>query len=357
MNAARAPRLASVDALRGCAVAAMLLVNNPGDWGHVYAPLRHSEWNGCTPTDLIFPTFLFLVGVSIALSMARIVDAAARRDALGTSWLRALRLILLGGVLHGLAMWAYDTPHFRVWGVLQRIGLCFGVAASAMLYLRARGQWIAIALLLFGYWALLEMTGGSVPLDNIASRIDSWMLGPHAYRFDAASGRGHDPEGLSSTLPAIATTLIGIRAGAWLRGHGTSPLLLAGGVALSIGWLWSFVVPWNKNLWTPSFVAWSAGWAMLLLVLCHRLFDVRGWPPFGRSMGINAIVAYAGSWAMACLMEKYGLFGALYRDGFQPLLAPTFGDEAASFAFAAAFVAFWCLLMWAMQRKGWRIVI
>ena len=349
--------MASVDALRGWAVAAMLLVNYPGDWGHVYAPLRHSEWNGCTPTDLIFPTFLFLVGVSIALSMARIVDAAARRDALGTSWLRALRLILLGGVLHGLAMWAYDTPHFRVWGVLQRIGLCFGVAASAMLYLRARGQWVAIAAIMIGYTALLEMTGGSVPLDNIASRIDSWMLGPHAYRFDAASGRGHDPEGLSSTLPAIATTLIGIRAGAWLRGHGTSRLLLAGGVALSIGWLWSFVVPWNKNLWTPSFVAWSAGWAMLLLVLCHRLFDVRGWPPFGRSMGINAIVAYAGSWAMACLMEKYGLFGALYRDGFQPLLAPTFGDEAASFAFAAAFVAFWCLLMWAMQRKGWRIVI
>ena len=358
MNAARAPRMASVDALRGWAVAAMLLVNYPGEWGHVYAPLRHSEWNGCTPTDLIFPTFLFLVGVSVALSMGHLSeDAGVRRGVLGKAWLRAARLVLLGLALHALAMWAYDTPHFRVWGVLQRIGLCFGVAASAMLYLRPRGQWIAIALLLFGYWALLEMTGGTVPLDNIASRIDSWMLGPHAYRFDAASGRGHDPEGLSSTLPAIATTLIGIRAGAWLRGHGTSPLLLAGGVALSIGWLWSFVVPWNKNLWTPSFVAWSAGWAMLLLVLCHRLFDVRGWPPFGRSMGINAIVAYAGSWVMACLLERSALSNALYRGLLQPAIAPVWGDKAASLAFALAYVGFWCLLMWAMQRKGWRIVI
>ena len=153
---ARAPRFASVDALRGLTVAAMLLVNNPGDWGHVYAPLLHAQWHGCTPTDLIFPTFLFLVGVSVALSMGHLEeDAGVRRGVLGKAWLRAARLVLLGLALHALAMWAYDTPHFRVWGVLQRIGLCFGVAASAMLYLRARGQWVAIAAIMIGYTALL----------------------------------------------------------------------------------------------------------------------------------------------------------------------------------------------------------
>src|SRR5690606_9274655 len=176
---ARPRRHASVDVLRGWAVAAMLLVNYPGDWGHVYAPLEHSEWNGFTPTDLVFPAFLFLVGVSIALALGRAAEAGgdARRQALGKAWLRALRLVLLGLALHAIAMWAYDKPDFRPWGVLQRIGLCFGAAATAMLYLRARGQWIAIAALLLGYWALLAATGGTAPWDNIASRVDTWMLG------------------------------------------------------------------------------------------------------------------------------------------------------------------------------------
>ena len=358
MEAARAPRFASVDVLRGWAVAAMLLVNYPGDWGHVYGLLEHSEWNGCTPTDLIFPIFLFLVGVSISLAMGRAAqDAAARRDVLGKAWLRALRLIALGLALHLLAMWAYDKPYFRPWGVLQRIGLCFGVAAMAMLCLRTRGQWVVIVLILLGYTALLLMSGGAVPLDNIASRIDTFLLGPHAYQFDAASGRGHDPEGLLSTLPSIATTLIGIRAGAWLREQGSSRLLIAGAVALAVGWVWSFLLPWNKNLWTPSYVAWSAGWAMLLLALCHWLFDTRGWSPFGRAMGINAIVAYAGSWVMACLMEKTGMFGALYRGLFQPVIGPVLGDKAASLGIAIAFVAFWWLAMWGMQKRGWKVSI
>lgn len=358
MSVAPTPRLASVDVLRGWAVAAMLLVNYPGDWAHVHPLLRHSEWNGCTPTDLIFPTFLFLVGVSIALAMAEAPAAgAARRERLGKAWRRALRLVLLGLALHAVAMWAYQQPQFRPWGVLQRIGLCFGVAASAHLHLRARGQWIAIVLILASYAGVLAITGGTAPWDNIVSRIDAWMLGAHAYRFDAASGRGHDPEGLLSTLPAIATTLLGLRAGAWLRAGAASRLIVAGLVALAVGWAWSFVLPWNKNLWTPSFVAWSAGWAMLLLALCHRLFDQWRWPPLGRSLGTNAIVAYAGSWVMACVFERLGLFADLYRGVVHPLLAPAFGDKAASLGFATAFVAFWWLAAWAVQRTGWRVTI
>ena len=127
--------------LRGWAVAAMLLVNYPGDWSHLYAPLEHAAWHGCTPTDLIFPTFLFVVGVSIALGMSRGTPSpAGRRGLLGKAWMRALRLVAIGLLLHALAMWAYDSAAFRPWGVLQRIGLCFGAAATAALYLRPRGQ-------------------------------------------------------------------------------------------------------------------------------------------------------------------------------------------------------------------------
>ncbi|MFT4179142.1 MAG: heparan-alpha-glucosaminide N-acetyltransferase domain-containing protein [Thermomonas sp.] len=348
MNAPR--RFSSVDVLRGWAVAAMLLVNYPGDWGHVYPLLLHAEWNGFTPTDLIFPTFLFVVGVSISLGL--------RPGApLSKIWLRALRLVLVGLLLHALAMWAYGKADFRPWGVLQRIGLCYGVAVTLALTLRPRGQWAVIVAILLGYWALLAATGGYAPQVNIASRLDAWMLGAHAYQFDAATGLGHEPEGLLSTLPAIATTLIGVRAGAWLRTHGASRLLLAGLAVLAIGWLWSQAVPLNKNLWTSSYVLWAAGWSMLLLALCHWLFDVRGLRAFGRSMGINAITAYAGSWVMACLMERFGLFGALYRGVFLPSIGTRFGEEATSLAFAIAFVALWWLLMWGMEKKGWRVTI
>ena len=226
-----------------------------------------------------------------------------------------------------------------------------------MLYLRARGQWFCIAALLLGYWVLLVAGGSLEPWHNIASRVDAWMLGAHAYKFDAATGLGHEPEGVLSTLPALATTLLGVRAGVVLRERGTRGLLLFGVAALAVGGAWSLLLPWNKNLWTPSYAVWTAGWATLLLALCHWLFDVRGWRPFGRSMGINAITAYAGSWVMACLLERFGVFGALYRGVLQPAIGPLLGDKAASLAFAFAFVAFWWLLMWAMAKRGIRISV
>ena len=359
MNAGERPqRFTSVDVLRGWAVAAMLLVNYPGNWGSIYAPLEHAAWHGCTPTDLIFPTFLFVVGVSIALGMSReTASRAERRALLGKAWMRALRLVAIGMLLNLVAMWAYDIAAFRPWGVLQRIGLCFGAAATAVLYLRTRGQWRCIVALLLGYWALLVAGGSLEPWHNIASRVDAWMLGAHAYKFDAATGLGHEPEGVLSTLPALATTLLGVRAGVVLRERGTRGLLLFGVAALAVGGAWSLLLPWNKNLWTPSYAVWTAGWATLLLALCHWLFDVRGWRPFGRSMGINAITAYAGSWVMACLLERFGLFGALYRGVLQPAIGPLLGDKAASLAFAFAFVAFWSLLMWAMAKRGIRISV
>lgn len=206
-------RLASVDALRGLTVAAMLLVNNPGDWGHVYAPLLHADWQGCTPTDLVFPFFLAIVGVSIALGVVPRAEAGGDRAVLMRAVaVRALRILGLGLLLHLLAWWWLDLPHYRPWGVLQRIGLCFLAAGAAALYLRPRGQWLLLAGLLAGWWALLRAGGSLEPYANIASRIDDALLGPWLYQHDAA-GRGHDPEGLPTTLGALATTLLGLRAG------------------------------------------------------------------------------------------------------------------------------------------------
>jgi predicted acyltransferase len=339
-------RFVSVDVLRGWAVAAMLLVNYPGSWGHVFAPLEHSEWNGFTPTDLIFPNFLFVVGVSVALGLRP-------GASLSRLWLRALRLVAVGMGLYLVAMWGYDKDHFRVWGVLQRIGLCYGVAATLALTLRPRMQWAAIAGILLGYWALLACNGGYVPWDNLASRVDTWLAGVHNYQFDAATGKAHDPEGLLSTLPAIATTLIGVRAGAWLRERGATHLLLAGVAALVIGGLWAIAMPINKNLWTSSYVVYAAGWSLLLLALFHWLFDLRGAFPLGRSLGINAITAYAGSWLMACVFEKFDIFKAAYTQA-----AALLGDgNLASLSVAVVFVSLWWLLMWAMEKKGWRVTI
>ncbi|MBV2209836.1 MAG: DUF1624 domain-containing protein [Thermomonas sp.] len=343
----RPKRFISVDVLRGWAVAAMLLVNYPGSWAHVFAPLEHSEWNGFTPTDLIFPNFLFVVGVSIALGLRP-------GASLLKVWTRALRLVVVGMLLYAVAMWGYDKDYFRIWGVLQRIGICYGIAATLALALGARAQWAVIAGLLLGYWALLAVSGGYAPLDNLASRVDTWLWGVHNYQFDAATGKGHDPEGLLSTLPAIATTLIGVRAGGWLRERGMTHLLMLGVAALLLGWGWSLAMPINKNLWTSSYVLYAAGWSLLLLALCHWLFDQRQWPPFGRSMGINAITAYAGSWLVACVFEKWGVFGAAYTQLAE--LLPTH-EKLASLLVAAMFVGLWWLLMWAMEKKGWRVTI
>ena len=259
-------RFTSVDALRGITVAAMLLVNNPGDWGHVYWPLLHAQWHGITPTDLVFPFFLFIVGVSIALGIVPRVEAGADPAVLRRSiCMRAAKIIGLGLVLHLLAFWLMDKAWFRPWGVLQRIGFCFAVAGLFALYVRPRAQWIFIAVVLLGYWALLATNGGYAPFENLVSRVDTALLGPMVYQFDPATGRGHEPEGLLSTLPAIATTLLGLRAGEWLRRAQLQRLLPAGVTSLVVGLLWALTFPINKNLWTSSYVLFTGGCAVMYL--------------------------------------------------------------------------------------------
>lgn len=354
MNILPPIRFTSVDALRGITVAAMLLVNNPGDWSHVYWPLLHAEWHGITPTDLIFPFFLFIVGVSIALGILPRVEAGADSAVLRRAiWIRAAKIIGLGLLLHLLAFWLLDKTWFRPSGVLQRIGLCFAVSGMFALYARPRAQWLFIAVVLLGYWALLAASGGYAPLENLASRVDTALLGQMVYQFDPATGRGHEPEGLLSMLPAIATTLLGLCAGDWLRRAQLRRLLLVGAVSLAIGLLWTPLFPLNKNLWTSSYVLFTGGGAMLALALCHLLIDRHGWPAWGRSFGVNAIAAYAGSAAMVYLFAGLGWWEPIYRVGFADWMTPLVGPYLPSLAFALAFVLFWWRVVRWMDRHRW----
>ncbi len=350
------PRLASVDALRGLTVAAMLLVNNPGDWGAVYWPLEHAAWNGCTPTDLIFPFFLLIAGVSLSLSTGGRWSRGEPAAALLPPLLRrAAKVIALGLVLHLLAWWLMDKPQFRLMGVLQRIGLCLALAALlGSLCRREAGRWVALGALLVGYGTLMALNGGWAPGSNLASRLDAQLLGRWSLQWDAVTGLGHDPEGLLSTLGALGSTLLGLIAGERLRqGRGrslwlpTAGLLLAG--ALAAAW-----VPWNKQLWTPSFVLWTGGWAFAALALAYELVDRRGLPPLGRSFGVNAIAAYAGAWMCTVFLEGFGWMGPLYRTVFAPI-GTAFGPEFQSLSFACVFVLVWTAIVGWMDRQRWYI--
>lgn len=349
MSTAAAPRMGSIDALRGLTVAAMLLVNNPGDWGHVYAPLLHADWHGFTPTDLIFPLFLFIAGVSMAFSLVPRAADPLRRPTLRSGLLqRALRILLAGALLHLLAWWLLDLPAYRLWGVLQRIALCVAGVGLLALYTRARTQWIVLVALLAGYAAVLLGADSLAPWHNPASRLDTALFAPFLYRFDPLTGLGHDPEGLLSSAGALATTLLGLIAGRGLRGGRLRALAALAIACLIGGVVLATLLPFNKQLWTPSFVLWAGGWSVALLLLAHALVDRAGLPAIGRRFGVNAIAAYLGSSAMALVLMASGAWGAM----FQALSsAVPSAPRLASLLCALLFVALWWAVMWALDRR------
>ncbi|MFO1263730.1 MAG: heparan-alpha-glucosaminide N-acetyltransferase domain-containing protein [Rhodoferax sp.] len=334
-----ATRLDSIDALRGLAVAAMLFVNDPGSWEHVYWAFDHAAWHGCTPTDLVFPFFLFIVGVSLALSTgARLEQGTPPGQLRGPLLVRAARIVVVGLVLHAVAYWLMHKPHYRPLGVLQRIGIDFAVVGLLALYTTVRTQWLVIGALLLGYGALLLAGGDLSKAGNIASQFDTRILGAWAYEFDPATGLGHEPEGLLSTLPSIATTLLGYRAGSWLRQRRIQALVVSGILLLAAGWASSYAIPFNKNLWTPSFTLWTAGWASLAVALAHWAIDRQGLPAVGRAFGRNAIAAYALSWLLTCVVEGFGWSASIYATGFGWLSgAPLLQSHAYALAWVALF--------------------
>ena len=361
-------RLLSLDALRGITVAAMVLVNNPGTWRAIYPPLRHADWHGWTPTDLVFPFFLFIVGASVPLSLRSRVGGKADGSVLARVLRRSTVIFALGLVLNGFP-W-FDWATLRVPGVLQRIALCY--LAAALIYLAAgwRGQAMAAAGLLLGYWGLMTLVpvpgygaGDLGKAGNLAAYVDRALLGP-AHLWQQA--KVYDPEGLLSTLPAIATTLLGVLAGQWLVG-GSAPavvvagLAAAGVAATALGALWGLWFPINKALWTSSYALFSGGLAALALAGCYWLVEARGlrrWAlPFAW-FGVNALALFFLSTLAAklLLIIRVGPDATrLHAWLFERLFAPWAAPVNASLAWALAYVLVWWGAMWLMFRLGLRL--
>lgn len=373
-----AGRLVSLDVFRGMTIAAMLLVNNAGDWSHVFGPLGHAEWHGLTATDLVFPFFLFIMGTAMAFSFARRLEQGhARGDLVPHILRRGAVLVALGLMLNVLAYLALDSDYLRYPGVLQRIGICYIAASLLFLMHRPRGLAVWFVALLVGYWALLRFVpvpghgaGDLSQAGNLASWLDTRMFGPHCYRFDPQTGAGHDPEGLLSTLPSVATALSGCLAGAWLRtwrklGISRPEGLAAAGVLLAaLGRLWSLSLPWNKNLWTSSYVLYSSGWALIVLALCFWIVDgmrCRRWARPFEVYGLNPIAAYVGASATAYLTILIKVPGAdgepiflkswIYQTFYASWIPRVASDYWSSAAYGFTYVVVWCALMWLLYRK------
>ncbi|WP_200975104.1 acyltransferase family protein [Echinicola sp. 20G] len=295
-------RILSLDVFRGITIFAMILVNNPGSWSAVYPPLLHAKWHGCTPTDLIFPFFLFIVGVAVELSLGgQLKKGAEKQQLVKKAFIRSLKLIGLGLLLTAFPY--FDLANLRFPGVLQRIGVVYFISTLMYLYLSPRTTLATGAAILVLYWicmTVIPVPGiGEANLEagtNLAAWIDQQILMGHMW----SQTKTWDPEGLFSTLPAIVTCLLGIFCGKVLTGsseHGARlKQWVTWGLALLIGgYLWSFVFPLNKALWTSSFVLYTAGWAFLGLALCYWILDVKGWQKWSLPFviyGMNAITVF-----------------------------------------------------------------
>jgi len=362
MTASTNKRLLALDILRGMTIAGMILVNNPGSWGAIYAPLRHAAWNGLTPTDLVFPFFMFIMGISTYLSLNKyhfhpegtVIRKIIRRTVvifligLGIGWFSRFcnTFYALGSEdisfweRLGRSCWTFDR--MRILGVLPRLALCYGAAALIAVTVRHnRIPWI-IGILLCGYAVILWVGHGfEISEANIVGVVDRAILGPaHMYR---EGDLAFDPEGLLSTLPAIAHVLIGFCCGKLICTPAKTSdqllkLFLIGSVMMLVGWLLSYGCPINKKVWSPTFVLMTCGMASSLLALLIWIIDVKGkkrWSLFFESFGINPLFLYVTASILAILLgaihiphgtENISLHGALYQLGLEPLFGPTLGS-------------------------------
>ncbi len=391
-------RLLSLDTFRGLTVAGMLLVNDPGSWGSIYPPLEHAAWHGWTPTDLIFPFFLFIAGITTHLSLS---SRRARGDDEGAIRAQIIRrgllIFLFGFLVNGFPYFTWGTVagvadptllqrvgdrllHWRVMGVLQRIGLAYMLAGLLTQRTTLRQQVVIIASLLLGYWFVMtvlpvpgEGTIGALLLDGPPRTMAAWTdrlvldwsrwgLGNHLW----VSGVTWDPEGVLSTVPAICTAMLGNLAGRWIGDRRSLPERLAGlasvgSIAMMIGLMWHWVFPINKSLWTSSYVVFTAGMAALCLATIMWIVDfqkVSGWTKPFVIYGVNPIIAFIGSGVMARLIysivkvssdgKRIPLQAWMYQTLFASWLTPV----NASLAFALAFVLFWYGILYLLYRRN-----
>jgi predicted acyltransferase len=416
-------RLIALDVFRGLTIAGMVLVNNPGTWSNIYSPLKHASWHGCTPTDWIFPFFLFIVGVAITLSLNKRKERGDNQwQLLRQIMRRSITIFLLGLCLAGfpyfdrfglmfiagtaLALWmtqpkwqddpgepinhrcdryalltiglvlvagsfySFDTSNLRIPGVLQRIAVVYFFAAWIFLKTGIKTQATIAALLLLVYWAMMTLIPvpgiGESNLEqktNLAAWLDNRLLGGHLWRHSVV----WDPEGILSTLPAISTALLGILLGhflrlEWSRGKQVVVMLAAGGAGIALGLLWDMWFPFNKSLWTSSYVVYTGGLAFVLFAVIFWLVDVKQWGRWWTTpflvYGTNSITVFFLSGIMArllgiirvigCTGEVVSLKTCLYDGWFTPFF--TDGVNA-SLAWALCYVLLWLGLMWILYAR------
>jgi predicted acyltransferase len=370
----------SLDVFRGITIAGMILVNNPGSWSHMYAPLSHADWHGWTPTDLVFPFFLFIVGVAIVFALSATLEQSkeGKRVAVRKVLIRSAKIFGLGLFMAAYPFWDFETmtisqqvTHIRIMGVLQRIALCYLIASLLFLYLQPAIIYRIAMVLLLGYWGLMmwvEVPGyGAGNIDsefgNLAAYVDRLILTEdHLW---AGADRQRDPEGLLSTLPAVVTTIIGIRAGLtmknkeWTIQQKTVQLFTEGCLLVIIGYVWDWFFPINKPIWTSSYAVFTGGQAMCGLALCCYFIDQRGYRrwafPF-QVYGVNAIIVFVMSGILA---ETFGLIKVDNETGkvsvntllylfYSKFLSP----NNASLAYALTWVSGWYLvLLWMFRRN------
>ena len=363
----KTPRLFSLDVFRGITIAGMILVNHPGSGKTVYAPLRHAAWNGWTPTDLIFPFFLFIVGVALTFSLSKKMENGEGAPAIVAKiFRRSLFLFLLGVFLNSFPLFRLSLSSLRVPGVLQRIAICYLVSALLFLKLKAKSLAVISVAVLAGYGLLMFLVpvpgygaGNLTPDGNLAAYLDRVLLrGTHLYRGT------WDPEGLLSTFPAIVTTLFGILAGLCLRSSGnwkkkTILLLSAGTAGVLLGEAVSHWFPINKNIWTSSYVLFTGGLGTLFLAFCFYLCDVlnlRAWARPFVIFGTNPIAVYFLSGIVSKTLQKITVSSAqgaisLYSWIYGNLFEPWAGAYNGSLFFALAYVLFWLGVMTVFYRK------
>lgn len=363
-------RLLSLDIFRGMTIMAMILVNNPGDWSKVYAPLLHADWHGITPTDWIFPFFLFIVGVAIAYAIGRRKAEGVDKGLLVRKILvRTLIIFFIGLLLNAFPFYNTNYSTLRIPGVLQRIALVYGASALLFVWCTPRQLFgLGVSFLLL-YWALLTLVpvpGGIAPnlepSTNLGAWVDRTVLGNHLW----SQSKTWDPEGLLSTIPAISTGISGILTGLWLREHRSdfekvAGLMVVGALLLALSCIWDLAFPINKKIWTSSYVLYTSGVAMLFLGVVYWLVDIKGYTrgtqPFV-VYGMNALFVFVLSGIIAKLLytiqwtnaagETISVKGWLWSSVFEPAFSSPYN---ASLAYAIANILLLLGLAWILYAK------
>ncbi len=381
MGTGKSERLLSLDVLRGITIAGMICVNNPGSWGSIYPALKHASWNGCTPTDLVFPFFLFIVGVATTFSLTKRKERGDNQnELLKQVFRRSLTLFGLGLILNGFPFLTFtngveliDFSTFRIMGVLQRIAIVYFIASFLFLKMQTKNLAFTGGAILVLYWivmTIIPVPGFGMPnleaapageASNLSAWFDKITLGTHVWKHSAP----WDPEGLFSTIPAIATALFGILIGKLLKSDEdkavkTVKIFVYGNFAMLAGYVIDMWIPINKSLWTSSYVLYTGGLASIFLAMCYWIIDVKGYKkwciPF-HVYGMNAITVFFASGIVGRLMYiftvtndagkevalKTYLYNTLFLSWMDPLNA--------SLAWALSYIFIWLGLMWILYAK------